>query len=291
MDKVYFDKVAIIGVGLIGGSFGLAIKERGLCGTITGIGRSEENLATAVTMGIADSTSTSIAEGVKGADLVFVAVPVLKTKGVIEEALPHLKDGALITDGGSVKEALALEVDDLLRDNGRGIRFVPGHPIAGTEESGAGAAFLGLYEGKRCILTPTESTDGEALESVKRLWELVGSEAVIMDASEHDRVVAAISHLPHMIAYSLVNTVAGLDGGGDGGIISYSAGGFKDFTRIASSSPEMWAHICSMNGAAILEMIEAFQSNLSTLKDHIESGDLDSLQGDFEVAKRARDSV
>ncbi len=286
-ERVYFDKVTIVGVGLIGGSLAITLREKGMAGTITGVGRGMENLKTARRLGVVDSFTTDICDGVEGTDLVVMAVPVRKIAPLVERILPSLKPGTILTDVGSVKGAIIRDVEPLL---GKDVLFVPGHPVAGTENSGVEAAFSGLFEDRTCILTPTERTDPSALEKVKAMWEEAGSRVVMMDADTHDRILAAISHLPHMIAYSLVNTVADLEEEA-GDILVFSAGGFKDFTRIASSSPEMWADICALNRDEIVTMIERFQKRLSALKDLVEKTDLDGLVKDFERAKGLRDRI
>lgn len=282
-----FKKITIIGVGLIGGSLALALREKGYTGEITGVGRTIENLQEAKRLGIVDGFSQDVAEGVRGADLVLVAVPVMKTGEVVRAAAPSLEPGCIVTDAGSVKESVISDVDRFLPE---GVHFVPGHPIAGTESSGAGAAFAELYRGRVCILTPTPGTDEGALRKVSAMWEEAGSRVVLMDPAAHDKVLAAVSHLPHMIAYSLVNTVADVEDQGTEAL-SYSAGGFKDFTRIASSSPEMWADICAMNSRAIVAMIEGFQKRLEGLKNLISSGDTEALKAEFKRAKGVRDSL
>ncbi len=284
--KVFFNKVAIIGVGLIGGSLAISMREKEMAGSITGIGRGLKNLEAALRLGVVDSITRDVAEGVKGADLVVVAVPVLKIADVVKAMMPALKKGAVITDVGSVKEAVIAGVEPCLK---AGVAFVPGHPVAGTENSGVEAAMAGLFINRKCILTPTGRTDKLALEKVKAMWEEAGSEVVVMDARTHDRVLAAISHLPHMIAYSLVNTVEDVEKEVE--VLSYSAGGFRDFTRIASSSPEMWADICAMNRAAILEMIDRFTERLGMLRARIEAGDHEGVKGEFERAKGVRDEL
>ncbi len=289
--KIHFKKVAVIGVGLIGCSLAMVLKEKGLADTVTGIGRTLENLETAKRLGAVDTITRDLAEGVRGADLVVVAVPVLKVSEILEKAAPHLEPGSIVTDVGSVKEAIIREVEPNLPD---GVRFVPGHPIAGTEHSGASAAFSGLFKDRICILTPTEKTDAQALETVSALWEEAGSRVISMDPRTHDRILSAVSHLPHMIAYTLVNTVADARAGDDGSVgemLGFSAGGFKDFTRIASSSPEMWTDICAANSGPIVEMIDGFQRKLEALKKLIEANDLDGLKQEFERAKRLRDSL
>lgn len=287
MPRFFLNKVAVIGVGLIGGSLALALKRKGLAGTVIGIGRGAENLKDAKRLGIVDGFTQDVAEGVKDADLVFVAVPVLKIGGAIKKALPSLKKGCVVTDAGSVKKAVIDEVEPMMP---AGVHFVAGHPIAGTENSGAQAAFPELFIDRKCILTPTDNTDAKALELVKSLWEEAGSRVIMMDAAVHDRVLAAVSHLPHMIAYSLVNTVADIE---DAGVdaLPYSAGGFRDFTRIASSSPEMWSDICVMNRDSIVKMIENFQRRLDNLKGLIKNGDLNGLKEAFDRAKKVRDSL
>lgn len=284
---IHFKKVAIIGVGLIGGSLALVLKRKKLADAITGIGRGRENLETAHSLGMVDSITQDMAEGVKGADLVVVAVPVQKITGTVKKALPYLRPPCVITDVGSVKLAFIGEIESVLP---AGVSFVPGHPIAGTENSGARFAFPSLFEDRVCILTPTDKTPREALLTIKTLWQEAGARVVVMDAAAHDRILSAVSHLPHMIAYTLVNTVALCDTP-EGDILTYSAGGFRDFTRIASSSPEMWADVCAMNKENIVGMIERFQASLESLKKLIEKGDVPAIKENFEKAKRIRDSL
>lgn len=285
--KLYFNKVAIIGVGLIGGSLAIVLRNKGLAGSFIGIGRGRANLETALRLGIIDSFTTDIEEGVRDADLVVVATPVRKISGTIAKALPGLKKGCIVTDVGSVKKAVIDEVEPMMPE---GVHFVPGHPIAGTEHSGAEAAFAELFIDRRCIITPTYNTDQTALAAVRLVWEAAGSRVAVMDALVHDRILAAVSHLPHLIAYSLVNTVADIEESGVDAL-GFSAGGFKDFTRIASSSPEMWTDICAMNKASLIEMIVAFQSRLERLKGLVGSDDYDAIRSDFERAKTVRDSL
>ena len=287
MKKIHFNKITIIGVGLIGGSLAISLKEAGACATVVGVGRGIENLKTAKRLGIIDSYTTDVKEGVKDSDFVVVGVPVLSIAKVIKTAAPYFKKGAIVTDVGSVKEAVVRDVEPLMPES---VFFVGGHPIAGTEHSGAEAAFSGLFKDRRCIMTPTSNTDNNALEKVKAMWELAGSEVVIMDAKAHDVILASVSHLPHVIAYSLVNTVADMEQKA-GDVLKYSAGGFKDFTRIASSSPEMWRDICLMNKDAVLRLLDEFQKRLDEIKGHIKDGNAELVQKDFERAKRVRDSL
>ena len=287
MSDFYIDKLAVVGVGLIGGSLALALKEAGAVGHVVGIGRGLPNLETALKLGVVDSFTRDLAEGVTDADVIFLATPVQAIGEVAEQAMPHLKAGAIITDGGSVKQAVIDAVEPHLRDD---IHFVPGHPIAGTENSGAEAAFATLYRDRRCILTPTANTSPEALDFMRRMWQLVGSQVVIMDVEKHDRVLAAISHLPHMVAYALVNAVGSYDRYNEN-ILEYSAGGFRDFTRIASSDPTMWRDIAMTNREALIEMMEQFETFFAELKEDIAIGSGERLFEFFRRSKESRDEI
>jgi len=287
MSIPHFNKAVIIGVGLIGGSLAISLRQKSMAGSIVGVGRGLKNLEAAVRLGVIDSFTHEVEEAVAGADLVVAAVPVMKIADTIRRAAPYLKQGCVVTDVGSAKGAIIAEVEPLMP---AGTHFVAGHPIAGTEHSGVEAAFAGLFSGRKTILTPTANTDKGALEAMRLMWEAAGAEVVLMDAAAHDHVLAAVSHLPHMIAYSLVNTVADIE---DAGVdaLSFSAGGFRDFTRIASSSPEMWADICAMNRDAIIKMIDAFQWRLEMLRHHIDAIDMAGLKADFTRAKLVRDAL
>jgi len=287
MTDFYIDKLAVVGVGLIGGSLALALKEAGAVGHVVGIGRGLPNLETALRLGVVDSYTLDLAEGVADADVIFLATPVQALGTVAEQAIPHLKTGAIITDGGSVKQAVIDAIEPHLRDD---VHFVPGHPIAGTENSGAEAAFATLYCDRRCILTPTGNTDAEALDRMQRMWQLVGSQVVIMDVEKHDRVLAAISHLPHMVAYALVNAVGSYDRYNEN-ILEYSAGGFRDFTRIASSDPTMWRDIAMTNRDALIEMMEQFETFFAELKEDVAIGSGERLFEFFRRSKESRDEI
>lgn len=277
--------LAVVGVGLIGGSLALALKAAGVVGEVVGIDLDAENLATALRLGVIDRISG--ADGVAAADVVCLTVPVQAMAAAAATVIPHMRPGAVLTDGGSVKGAVLRELEPLLSSH---IHFVPGHPIAGTECSGAEAAFASLYRGKRCILTPVAATDPHALELVTRLWQAAGSEVVLMEVEKHDRILAAISHLPHMVAYTLVNAVSSYDRYEEN-ILNYSAGGFRDFTRIASSDPVMWRDIAVTNRDALLEMIELFERFLGELKADIVQGDAERLQEFFLRSKSSRDAI
>ena len=281
------NRLAIVGVGLIGGSLARILREKGEVGEIVGIGRGEENLRRAVELGVIDRYEHDAAAGVCGADMVFLATPVCTIAPLLAQIAGSLAPGAVVTDGGSVKEEIVTECEKLIP---QGCSFVGGHPIAGTEKSGVDASFSTLYKGKRCIVTPTDSTDAKALARVVRMWEIAGSEVVLMDPVKHDKVVAAISHLPHMVAYSLVHAVADYDGC-DERIIKYSAGGFRDFTRIASSDPAMWRDIALQNRSAVLEMMDFFSRKYAELRCLVANSDSAGLESYFASSRDQRDSI
>jgi len=287
MEPFFIPRLAVVGVGLIGGSLALALKQAGAVGHVVGIGRGPANLEKALELGVVDSVTQDLASGVAGADVVFLATPVLTLPVVAADAVRAMKPGAVLTDGGSVKGAVAAQIDPLMPAD---IHFVPGHPIAGTEQSGAEAAFATLYRGKRCILTPTASTDAGALQTVSRMWQTAGSEVVAMGVEKHDRILAAISHLPHMVAYALVNAVGAYDRYPEN-ILEYSAGGFRDFTRIASSDPTMWRDIAQTNRDALVEMMEQFERFFAELKKDVAEGDGSRLHEFFTRSKQSRDAI
>ncbi len=288
MSETFFiPRLTIIGVGLIGGSLSLALKEAGAVGEVVGCGRGKPNLEKALELGVIDSYQRDPQEAVQGADVVFLATPVKTLELVTQQCLPGLKPGAIITDGGSVKGDVIKRIEPILPDN---VHFVPGHPIAGTENSGAEAAFSSLYRGKRCILTPTVNTDPDALKLIKQMWTVAGSDVVEMALEKHDKVLAAISHLPHMVAYSLVNAVGSYDHYEEN-ILEYSAGGFRDFTRIASSDPTMWRDIAETNREALLEMMTQFEASFLELKADIDEGNGEKLFEFFLRSKQLRDAI
>lgn len=280
-------RLAIIGVGLIGGSLARVLREKGEVGEVVGIGRGEANLRKGVELGVIDSYSLDPVAGVADADVVFLATPVCSIAQIVASIAPALAPGAVVTDGGSVKGEIVAPCEEIMP---AGTYFVGGHPIAGTENSGVEASFPTLYQGKRCILTPTPRTDSRALAKVARMWEIAGSEVVEMDVEKHDHVVAAISHLPHMVAYSLVNAVGGYDRFAES-ILKYSAGGFRDFTRIASSDPAMWRDIALMNRTAVLEMMDFFQDYFARLRELVDGSDGDRLYDFFLSSKQSRDAI
>ncbi|PCI44740.1 MAG: prephenate dehydrogenase [Proteobacteria bacterium] len=279
--SLHIKHLVVIGIGLIGGSVALALRRAGCVGRITGVGRSVENLEEAVRLGVIDDFSHDIATAVADADMVLLAVPVAACDQVFAALAKSLPDKAVVTDAGSTKQSVMASAEKYLRDASR---FVPAHPIAGTEYSGAAAAFAELFDDKKCILTPNEKTDVKALARVQSMWEAVGSRVKIMSAAEHDDVLAAVSHLPHLAAFAIVNAV----GKGDAAF-RFAAGGFRDFTRIASSSPEMWRDIALCNQSAIVDKIDALQEELSALRDALKAHDGDALLDKFTSAKQARD--
>jgi prephenate dehydrogenase len=281
---LFFNKVTIIGVGLIGGSLARVMKAQKLAGEIHGAGRSREALERAIKLGVIDHMGQSSAHAVEHADLVVLATPVGTFEAIVREIGPHLKKGAVLTDVGSVKGNLVRSLEGLLPS---GVHFVPGHPIAGRERHGVDAATETLFQGARCILTPTDRTDAGALEAVRALWVAAGMSVGIMDPERHDHIFAAVSHLPHAAAYAMVSTVAEFSSGNDN-YITFSGAGFRDFTRIAASSPEMWRDVCLLNGKNIVEMIEQYQFSLNKIKKAIKHNDGRHLEELFRAASVLR---
>ena len=279
------NKLCIIGVGLIGGSLARALKAADYVDHVVAVGRDIEHLKRAVELGVADSYATSIADAVSDADMIVVAVPVGAMKAVLSELAGKLKVDAVITDVGSVKGNVVRDARAVLSNELS--RFVPGHPIAGTEKSGVEASFAELYKGQRVILTPLEETDALATQAVMQMWHAAGADVESLSIEHHDEVLAATSHLPHALAYSLVDTLAKMHEHRE--IFQFAAGGFKDFTRIASSDPKMWHDICLNNRAALLEMLNRFSGDLNKLTKAIEDEDSEFILKVFSRAKIARD--
>jgi len=278
------DRVAIVGVGLIGGSFGLALKAAGHDGELVGVGRDPERLEDAVRAGAVDRVETDVVAGVSGAAVVLLAVPMGAMRAVLEAIAPGLGDDTVVTDAGSVKGSFVRDARAVL---GSLERVVPGHPIAGTERSGVGAAFPELFRGRRVILTPLEETGESATECVRRLWSMTGAAVECLSVEAHDRLLAATSHLPHMLAFGLVDALA--RGDDPEAVFRYAAGGFRDFTRIASSDPVMWRDICLANRESLLAALEAYRDDLDDLTAEVRSGDGEGLLARFRRAKSARD--
>lgn len=282
--NIFFDKVTILGVGLIGASFALALKKHKLCGRVTGFGRSEKNLIRARDREIIDSFSLDPSEASAFSDLILFSMPVGSFTGTAAEIKGSLKEGAIVTDVGSVKGKLVYEIEDIL--SGRA-PFVGAHPIAGSERSGIDIANAELFDRRWCIVTPTGRTDPSHLDIIVSLWRYLGAEVVRMDPQEHDRVFGTVSHLPHIVAYEMMNTAAEIGRS----YLGYAGQGFMDSTRIASSSPELWRDICVYNGENLIRYIDAFIGRLEKVKGYIAKGDADSLEKEFKKAKSLRDGL
>jgi len=278
-------KLVIIGVGLIGGSLARALREQGAVGEIVGCGRGKENLEKAVELGVIDRYTHDAGEAVKDADMIFLAVPLGAMAATFAAIKPHLADDAIMTDGGSVKGCLIRDAEAVFGTVPS--NFVPGHPIAGTEHNGVEASFPELYQNRRIILTPLTTTNPDALQRVTDMWQLCGAEVTNMDVEHHDEVLAATSHLPHMLAFSLVDSLAQMKENDE--IFRYAAGGFRDFTRIASSNPVMWRDICLANQNALGNMLHRFADEITDLANALKEGDGKHLLDTFERAKAARD--
>jgi cyclohexadieny/prephenate dehydrogenase len=283
-----FETIALIGIGLIGSSIAREIREKQVAGTIVVSTRSEATLKRADELGLGDRYTLSAAEAVRDADLVIVSVPVGASGAVAAEIAQHLKPGAIVTDAGSTKGSVIAQMAPHLP---KGVHFIPGHPIAGTEHSGPDAGFAGLFRGRWCILTPPPGTDEEAVARLRRFWETLGSMVDEMDPEHHDKVLAIVSHLPHIIAYNIVGTADDLETVTESEVIKYSASGFRDFTRLAASDPIMWRDVCLHNKDAILEMLARFSEDLASLQRAIRWGDGDKLFDLFTRTRAIRRSI
>jgi len=277
--------LAIIGVGLIGGSLALALKEKGAVGKVIGAGRNEDNLKLAQSLGIVDNWTTSLTDAVNDADVVLLAVPMGAYAHVMQTIAPALKAGVIVTDAGSTKQHALEEAAKHLPSHAH---FVAAHPLAGTEKSGADAAFSTLYQDHLCIITPNDSTHEQALTVVKHIWESAGANVLTMPADEHDKLLGAVSHLPHLAAFALVNAV-NKQKTDSFDPMAYAAGGFKDFTRIASSSPDMWRDIALANRDALEQQIDILMDELQNIRVALQASDKKSLTALFSSAKDARD--
>ena len=279
-------RLALLGVGLIGGSLVRALKKQQAVGEVVGYGRSRENLEEAQALGVIDQVSESVAEAVSGADMVVIAVPLSAVRQIFSEMKNHLADDAVVTDVSSVKWSVVADAQKAF-DGIMPPRFIPGHPIAGTEKSGAAASFAELYQGRRVILTPLENRDQQALDRVTAMWQAAGAEVVEMGVQHHDEVLAATSHLPHLLAFGLVDALAKQEAHRE--IFRYAAGGFRDFSRIASSHPTMWRDISIANRKPLLESLDQFRAGLDEIGGMIRNGDEDALLAVFARAKQAPD--
>lgn len=285
-----FNKVTIIGIGLIGSSLARVIRRNGLAKTISVYDANDNYMRKAVELGIADNFGKTPAEAVADADLVVLSTPVGAYGALTKAMVPAMKSGAIITDVGSIKKYAVNAIEKNIPEDS-GILFVPGHPVAGTEKSGPEAGFYELFEGRWCILTPSEKTSPEALEKVAEMWRSAKMRIDTMTAKHHDKVMAAVSHLPHLIAFSIVGTVADLEGYEQQEIIKYSASGFRDFTRIAGSDPTMWRDILLNNKSTILELIQRFVEDLIALERNIRWDEGDRLFELFSRTQKIRKEV
>ena len=284
------NKVLIFGVGLIGGSLALALKKSGVASHIVGIGRNQDSLKTALSLGVIDEAQTDIGQAMHGADIVVIATPVAQTPEILAAIAPHLKADTIITDAGSTKSDIAGYVANAGQNLTAALlsQFVGGHPIAGAEKSGVSAAKADLFLGKNVVLTPNEQTSKQAVSKVRALWEATGANVSEMSAEAHDQIFAAVSHLPHLLAFALVDDLANRKNSQQ--LFDFAASGFRDFTRIAGSSPEMWRDISLANREALLSELEAYQSELKLLQKLLENKDGDGLEALFERASNARNA-
>jgi prephenate dehydrogenase len=283
-----FGKMTIIGVGLLGASLAKACKERGLVEEVAGYGRNRENLEKARALKIIDHCPADLAEAVKDADLIVLCTPVTTIIPLIQNMIARIRPGALITDVGSVKEPIVKEAEKLVP---KGVFFVGSHPIAGGENSGLEASTANLYQGAKCIVTPTDKTNNSALEKISALWQAVGMQIINLSAEEHDFVFGAVSHLPHIVVYALMNTLGSLRTQDNREVTAFSGAGLKDITRIASSDPVMWRDICLSNRNHSLDLIDRFQNKLDEIRSTIEKGDGQALKEEFIAANKYRLNV
>lgn len=283
-----FEKIALVGIGLIGASIALGVRQKNLVGHIAISTRRAETLEEARGLGLGDSYHLDAAEAVRDADLVILCTPVGAFESVTRMIAPHLKSGAILTDVGSVKAHVHKIVGPLVP---AGVHFVPGHPMAGTEYSGPSAGFAALFQGRWCMLTPTADVDRRAVKRLKEFWQALGSDVELMDAEHHDLVVAITSHVPHLIAYNIVGTADALEEVSKSEVIKYSAGGFRDFTRIAASDPVMWRDVFLTNRDAVLDMLGRFLGDLAVLQDAVERGDGPALEELFTRTRAIRRSI
>ena len=279
-----FKKIAIFGVGLIGGSFALALKKSGAVGEVIGVGRRRETLVRAASLGIIDSHTDDIAQAVAGADLVLIAAPVAQTASLLRGMAPHLEPDTVVTDAGSTKTDVVLAARAALGSKIH--QFVPGHPIAGREQNGPEAALSDLYVGKKIILTALPENPSAAVDRVTDAWQRCGALVHHLTAEEHDAVFAAVSHLPHVLAYALVADIAARPDAAR--LFQYAASGFRDFTRIAGSSPEMWRDIALANRTALLGELDAYMAQLNQIRTLLDQGDGPALEKVFGSAQAAR---
>jgi prephenate dehydrogenase len=299
MTDIAINKLVVIGVGLIGGSFALALRKAELVTHITGVGRSRANMERARDLGAIDEIARDLPKALKDADVVFLAIPVGRTGETMAQIAPYLEPDTIVTDAGSTKQNVIAAARAHLAEHLH--NFVPGHPVAGAELSGAGAANSNLFRDKNLVLTPIEETSAEALKRITKLWQACGAQVSEMSAKRHDEILATVSHLPHVLAFTLMHYVAAA-GNGSGAdnafstddmirsseLLRFAGSGFRDFTRIAASSPEMWRDICLGNREVLFKQIDAYQNELAALREMLARGDGDALERVFSGARETR---
>ena len=285
---VLFNKVTLIGIGLIGSSIARVIKRDKIARHLVAVAKSKKTIDTVLKLGIADSVTLDLSEAVKDADMVMLCSPLGTYKKIMREIGPNLKRGCILTDVGSVKGCVFedIEIEKLL-----GVNLVPAHPVAGTEYSGPEAGFVELFEGRWCVITPDKTASKESIEKICKLWKAAGSNVEIMDPNHHDQIMAMTSHLPHLISYTIVGTATDLEKSLVSEVVKYSAGGFRDFTRVAASDPTMWGDIMIKNKEAVLEILQRFNEDLTALQRAIRWDEYDLIHDFFSKTRKIRKEV
>ena len=283
-----FNKVTLIGIGLIGSSIARVIKRDKIARHLVAVAKSKKTIDTVLKLGIADSVTLDSSEAVKDADMVMLCCPLGTYKKIMREIGPNLKRGCILTDVGSVKGCVFedIEIEKLL-----GVNLVPAHPVAGTEYSGPEAGFVELFEGRWCVITPDKTASKESIEKICKLWKAAGSNVEIMDPNHHDQIMAMTSHLPHLISYTIVGTATDLEKSLVSEVVKYSAGGFRDFTRVAASDPTMWGDIMIKNKEAVLEILQRFNEDLTALQRAIRWDEYDLIHDFFSKTRKIRKEV
>ena len=283
-----FNKVTLIGIGLIGSSIARVIKRDKIARHLVAVAKSKKTIDTVLKLGIADSVTLDSSEAVKDADMVMLCSPLGTYKKIMREIGPNLKRGCILTDVGSVKGCVFedIEIEKLL-----GVNLVPAHPVAGTEYSGPEAGFVELFEGRLCVITPDKTASKESIEKICKLWKAAGSNVEIMDPNHHDQIMAMTSHLPHLISYTIVGTATDLEKSLVSEVVKYSAGGFRDFTRVAASDPTMWGDIMIKNKEAVLEILQRFNEDLTALQRAIRWDEYDLIHDFFSKTRKIRKEV
>ena len=283
-----FNKVTLIGIGLIGSSIARVIKRDKIARHLVAVAKSKKTIDTVLKLGIADSVTLDSSEAVKDADMVMLCSPLGTYKKIVREIGPNLKRGCILTDVGSVKGCV---FEDIETEKLLGVNLVPAHPVAGTEYSGPEAGFVELFEGRWCVITPDKTASKESIEKICKLWEAAGSNVEIMDPNHHDQIMAMTSHLPHLISYTIVGTATDLEKSLVSEVVKYSAGGFRDFTRVAASDPTMWGDIMIKNKEAVLEILQRFNEDLTALQRAIRWDEYDLIHDFFSKTRKIRKEV